>query len=56
MAIYAIQEEGYADIVILTAHPQLIRERITDRQKLIRYNHNIGDSDLVKEYYPEYVG
>jgi len=56
MAINAILEEGNAYIFIWTAHPHLIKERITDRQKLIWYNPNIGNSNLVKEYFPEYVG
>ena len=56
MAINAILEEGNAYIFIWTAHPVLIKESMNERQKLIWYNPNIGNANLVKEYFPEYVG
>ena len=56
MAINAILEEGNVYIFIWTAHPHCIKERITDRQRLVWYNPNIVNSKFVKDYFPEYVG
>jgi hypothetical protein len=54
MAVNAILEEGGAYIFIWTAHPHCIKESMNERQKLIWYNPNIGNSKLVKQYFPEY--
>ena len=56
MAVNAILEEGGAYIFIWACHPHCIKEDMNERQKLIWYNPNNGNSKLVKEYFPEYVG
>jgi hypothetical protein len=55
MAINAILEEGNAYIFIWACHPKCIKDDMNERQKLIWYNPNLNNANIVKDYFPDYV-
>jgi hypothetical protein len=54
MAVNAILEHGNAYILIWACHPYIIKENLKENQKLIWYNPNCHNADLVKDYFPDY--
>ena len=54
MAVNAILEQGNTYILIWACHPHLIFEDLKEGQKLIWYNPNCGNSELVTKYFPDY--
>lgn len=55
MAVNAIIDGGGVYILIWACHPKLIKDDLTDGQKLVWYNPNCGNHRLVREYFPDYV-
>ena len=54
MAVNAILEYGNVYILIWACHPHLIKEDLKEGQRLVWYNPNCHNAELVTDYFPEY--